>query len=92
MEHPRMNREIGGDAFHVGDCVVWSAIHYLDSPTDYKAYLPHRCSAIPLAQQHDLVMLSSSRRSAVRNTKLSGWVVSIVLIVGLLLWYFAAQL
>lgn len=30
----------GGTAFHVSDCRVWAEIDYLDSPTDYREYLP----------------------------------------------------
>lgn len=31
---------IGGTPFHVSDCQIWAEIHYLDSPTDYREYLP----------------------------------------------------
>jgi hypothetical protein len=31
---------VGGSSFHVGDCQIWAEIHYLDSPTDYREYLP----------------------------------------------------
>jgi len=34
--------QIGGATYRVGDAYVWSAIHYLDSPTDYREYLPAR--------------------------------------------------
>jgi len=30
----------GGTAVHVRDCRVWAEINYLDSPTDYREYLP----------------------------------------------------
>ena len=30
----------GRAAFYVGDCRVWAEINYLDSPTDYREYLP----------------------------------------------------
>jgi hypothetical protein len=54
-----LKKEIGGSAFYVGDCYVWSAIYYLDSPTDYREYLrPYRVS--PLISRDDLVMLDSS--------------------------------
>lgn len=33
---------IGGATYHVGDPYVWSAIYYLDSPTDFREYLPMR--------------------------------------------------
>ncbi len=32
----------GGTPFHVGDFQIWAEIHYLDSPTDYREYLPRR--------------------------------------------------
>ena len=35
---PRQD-EIAG-AYRVGDAYLWFAIHYLDSPTDYREYLP----------------------------------------------------
>lgn len=33
---------IGGAIYHVADAYVWSAIYYLDSPTDFREYLPLR--------------------------------------------------
>jgi len=32
--------KIGGYSVHVSDCYIWSEIYYLDSPTDYREYLP----------------------------------------------------
>ena len=32
--------QIGGEGIHVGDCYVWMEISYLDSPSDYREYLP----------------------------------------------------
>lgn len=37
--HPQ-HGNIGGTTYHVGDAYVWSAIYYLDSPTDFREYLP----------------------------------------------------
>lgn len=31
---------IGGTPFHVSDCQIWAEIYYLDSPTDYREFLP----------------------------------------------------
>jgi hypothetical protein len=42
MEPRPGKQQIGGSTVHVGDCYVWAAISYLDSPTDYREYLPHR--------------------------------------------------
>jgi len=33
-------QKAGGAAFYVSDCRVWAEINYLDSPTDYREYLP----------------------------------------------------
>lgn len=55
-----VNEEIGGTAFHVGDCYVWSAIYYLDSPTDYREYLPQQ-EVLRSVIGDDLVMLDSQR-------------------------------
>jgi len=58
----------GGQEFHVADCYVWAEIHYLDSPTDYREYLP---ANVPLPQRrpHDepMVLLDDSTRSFWRS-------------------------
>jgi hypothetical protein len=57
-DYSRVNRECGGD-IHIGDSYVWAEIYYLDSPTDYREYLPQHCAQqCPVAG--DLVMLDSS--------------------------------
>ena len=33
-------KEIGGEGIHIRDCYVWAEIYYLDSPSDYREYLP----------------------------------------------------
>jgi hypothetical protein len=33
---------IGEIEVHIGDSCIWTAIHYLDSPTDSHEYLPQR--------------------------------------------------
>jgi hypothetical protein len=53
-----MNGESEGGV-RIGDCYVWAEIYYLDSPTDYREYLPQHCARqCPVAD--DLVMLDSS--------------------------------
>jgi len=32
--------QIAAASYRVGDAYVWFAIHYLDSPTDFREYLP----------------------------------------------------
>ena len=83
-------REIGGEAFHVGDCHIWSAIYYLDSPTDYRECLPQP-GVCPHTIGDDLVMLDSSRNLASPQTglaSLSALVTLVVLIVLLDLLFF----
>ena len=45
--------------FRIGDCYVWSEIHYLDSRTDYKEFLSENVRK-PNAGEKDLIMLDSS--------------------------------
>jgi hypothetical protein len=52
-----------GTRFRVGDYHVWAAIQYLDSPTDYREYLPEADPRAPAAKG-ELVMLDSSRPHA----------------------------
>jgi hypothetical protein len=83
-DYPRTNRESGG-GIHIGDCYVWAEIYYLDSPTDYREYLPHHC-----VQQcnvaGDPVMLkpsACSQRSRARHLPL--W--PVVLLCALIFWF-----
>jgi len=48
---------IGGQAVHIGDCQVWASIFYLDSPTDYREYLPLNSDVLLINPGEDLVML-----------------------------------
>lgn len=45
-----MPQHICGGEFHVGDCRVWAEIFYLDSPTDYREYLPGNTSEAFLSE------------------------------------------
>jgi len=60
---PIPNDGIGGCPIHVKDCYIWSEIYYLDSPTDYREYLPphhiHPCN-VP---RNGLAILESSENS-----------------------------
>jgi hypothetical protein len=40
MSDHTYRRKMGGEVAHVGDCYVWAEIHYLDSSTDYREFLP----------------------------------------------------
>jgi len=41
--------QIAGAAYRVSDAYVWFAIHYLDSPTDYREYLPASGMAVSVS-------------------------------------------
>jgi len=48
---------VGGAAVRIGDCFIWAAIQYLDSPTDYRECLPsHRNPS------GELIFLDDGRR------------------------------
>jgi len=77
-------KQVGGELVHVRDCYVWAEIHYLDSPTDYREFLP------PTSIRHtrvgsDLVMLDSCWDKGVwRNLLPFAWSLFVVLAVILL--------
>jgi hypothetical protein len=50
MNKPTPHTQIGGAAARIGDCYVWSEIHYLDSASDFRESLPPQT-------QSELVML-----------------------------------
>lgn len=56
-----LDHDANRNSLHVQDCLVWAAIHYLDSPTDYREHLPQsrpqRCT-----KRDDFEMLDTSRR------------------------------
>jgi len=51
-----------GQEFRVRDCYVWSEIHYLDSATDYREYLPQNGIHARI-RSDDLILLHSSKQS-----------------------------
>jgi len=59
MDNPADHQRIGGESVQIGDCYVWTEINYLDSPTDYREYLPKNCSRPRNIPGNDLVMLES---------------------------------
>ena len=52
-------KEVGGDAIHVRDCYVWAEIYYLDSPTDFREYLPQTRFQQLAASGNNLIMTGS---------------------------------
>src|SRR5580693_553297 len=62
MDAQRPEEQIGGTPVRVTDCYTWVAIYYLDSPTDYREYLPHNRQKVA-TPPGDLVMLGDKRLS-----------------------------
>jgi len=61
---------MGGEGVHIGDCYVWAEIYYLDSPTDYREYLPQDCDKGPRSISHDnWVPLELSERAPGRGAQ-----------------------
>ena len=61
MANTIQRKEIGGEGIRVRDCYVWTEIYYLDSPSDYREYLPHDRHWSP--DDHRLEILDSPRQS-----------------------------
>ena len=69
---------IGGDAFHIRDSYIWAEIYYLDSPSDYREYLPHNQLRRESFASADLTMLDSSKQSKrTAENRPSGWALPI---------------
>ena len=65
-DHQRM----GGEGVHIGDCYVWAEIYYLDSPTDYREYLPQDGADGPRSISHDnWIPLEFSERAPGRGAQ-----------------------
>jgi hypothetical protein len=69
------SKQTGGVPFHVGECYIWAAISYLDSPTDYRECLAQD-SAQLRSRASDLIMLDSLQHRPV----IPSWTVSLVLL------------
>jgi hypothetical protein len=79
------DRDLAGRTFHISDCYVWAEIYYLDSPTNYREYLP-QSDARP--RFGDLVMLDSEKASPQSKIKaVSVFVSCFVLVLFLLAGY-----
>lgn len=74
------HQRVGGEGFHISDCLVWAEIYYLDSPTDYREYLPRNCVG-PTTVTDDLVMLDSSACSQESRARHSSpWLVVLLML------------
>lgn len=63
---------IGGESVRIGDCRVWAEICYLDSPTDYREYLPQNTVRPRPTLGDDLVMLDSGSYASKSTAKTWG--------------------
>ena len=57
MDNNAGERKIGGTIVKIGDCRIWAEINYLDSPTDYREYLPNYGLTNQDGNKADLIML-----------------------------------
>lgn len=63
--------------FHVRDCQLWAEIDYLDSPTDYREFLPGQRARADMPDRSEFVMLETQNQSPKR----AGTRVSVVVMV-----------
>ena len=91
INSPMEHKEIGGQSIHIGDCQVWAAIYYLDSPTDYREFLPAKSSGPQLRSQHNINRPSSPSRLCNSNAlPPCTWIIVIPpLLIATVLLYFA---
>ena len=83
MANTTQRKEIGGEGIHVRDCYVWAEIYYLDSPSDYREYLPQDPHWSP--DGHRLEMLDSPRQSLRSAGDPSGSMAAVFVVVGRLI-------
>ena len=58
----------GGNPTHLSDCYVWIEILYLDSPTNYREYLPGRgITGAALDRSLELLAHDNSRSARTNN-------------------------
>jgi len=57
MRKDTQSNMVTAGSFYVGDCYLWAEISYLDSPTDYREFLP---SAVQSQITGDLVLLDDA--------------------------------
>ena len=83
-----LGRTTETEATRVQDCYIWAEIHYLDSATDYREYLPSPRDH----SQDDFTTLDSGKnvRPQRRSRTWPDWTIPVLfLVVGLLLYLVA---
>jgi len=66
------NKQIGGEPVHVRDCYIWAEIYYLDSPTDYREYLPQDTVPTDGVPRDGVVVLDSPTQWSTTDLQ-GGW-------------------
>jgi hypothetical protein len=60
MRNEAKIRDIEETGVHIRDCYVWAEIYYLDSPTDFREYLPlHASKQVNRGSDNEIVFLDS---------------------------------
>lgn len=68
----------------VSDCYIWAEIYYLDSPTDYREFLPD-WGDIGQSRVGDLILLDDAKHSSgTKNCRFPGWLLLAVALLFLL--------
>jgi hypothetical protein len=63
-----------GGSPNVRDCQLWAEIDYLDSPTDYREYLPGQSASPDMPGRSDLMMLDTQHYGSIKTTTRSSLV------------------
>ena len=75
-----------GRISHVRDCQLWAEIDYLDSPTDYREYLPGQESSPDTTDREGLAVVETQNCSPGRSKRrLSVVVIGVITMLILLL-------
>ncbi len=90
MDNPADHQRIGGESVEISDCCVWAEINYLDSPTDYREYLPQDCARPRNITGNDVIMLESS--ASPRSSKAGRWLPWLIFLFILMISWFLPRL
>jgi hypothetical protein len=90
MDNLADHQRIGGENVRIGDCYVSAEINYLDSPTDYREYLPNNCARPRNIPCNDLVVLES--QASPRSSKAKHWSPWLVFLFILMISWFLFRL
>jgi hypothetical protein len=82
----------GGNGVHITDCFIWSEIYYLDSPTDYREYLPQPHVRLSAALDDELVTLDSTTTMTYRHFLWPMAFLVLIVTMACLLWYVLSNL